>query len=58
MHPFLHIHHQDRAVLVENKKEGRQKPCMAREEERRHRQEERTEREKERRERREHGRMQ
>ena len=34
MHPFLHIPQQDRAVLVENKREGRQKQGKEREEER------------------------
>ncbi len=56
MHPFLPIPHQDRAVLVENKKEGRQNPCMAREEEHRDRKEEHRERKEERRERQDHGR--
>ena len=56
MLPFLHIPRQDRAVLVENKKEGRQNPCMAREEERRHRQEEHRDRKEERMERQEQGR--
>ena len=39
MHPFLHIPHQDRAVLMENKREGRQNPSREREQERRERQE-------------------
>ncbi len=51
MHLFLHIPPQDRAVLVDNKKEGRQNPCIAREEERRLRQEEHRERQEERNER-------
>ena len=44
MHLFLHIPHQDPAVLVENKKEGRQNPCSEREQERGQRQQERSER--------------
>ena len=48
LHRFLHIPRQHRAVLVGNKKEGRQNPCIAREEERRHRQQEHRERKEER----------
>ena len=55
MHPFLHIPHQDRAVIMENKKEGRQNPCMEREQERRERQDHGRERRPERLETEEHG---
>ena len=44
MHHLLHIPHQDQAVLMENKREGRQNPWREREQERRERQEERRER--------------
>ena len=51
LHHFLHIPHQDRSVLVENKRDGRQNPWREREQKRRERQEERRERQMERTER-------